>query len=153
MGNLTVLGGLIIKLFVVVLPLIFLLLVIRNKKSKTRLVIFSCLFLLASINTFYFFKSSDDGKKKVAKEMAGYYKLDELNDSACENCKLNLSPDYKFDVIQNGKITGHGKWSIDFDAESAGYYLVIDGGPNGIIDDSRREIEFLTYPVKYGEDN
>ena len=95
------------------------------------------------IVAFCFFNSGNDSKRKESKKYLGYYKLDRLNGENCENCKLNLLEDNHYDIIVNNQIKGRGKWDLDFDGESAGYYLVLENGPHNMIFDTPREIGYI----------
>jgi len=106
MGNFTVLGGLIIKCLVVGLPLVFLLLLLRKKKSRLSTIFILLFFLLTTANAIYFFVSAHDTKIEVSKKYLGFYKLNRLDCKECENCKVDLHPDFKYDIIKDGKIIG-----------------------------------------------
>jgi hypothetical protein len=142
MGNFTVLGGLIIKCLVVGLPLVFLLLLLRKKKSRLSTIFILLFFLLTTANAIYFFVSAHDRKIEVSKKYLGFYKLNRLDCKECENCKIDLHSDFKYDIIKDGKIIGNGKWNLEINAET-GFYMELDDKPGYMLYDTPREIETI----------
>jgi len=142
MGNFTVLGGLVIKCFVVGLPFVFLLLLLRKKKSRLSTTFSLLFFLLTTANAIRFFVSSHDRKIEVSKKYLGLYKLNRLDCNECDNCKIDLHSDFKYDIIKDGKIIGNGKWDLEINPET-GFYMELDNKPGYMIYETPREIETI----------
>ena len=142
MGNFTVLGGLIIKCLVVGLPLLFLLLLLRKKQSRLSKIFILFFFLLTTANAIYFFISANERKIEVSKRYLGFYKLNRLDCKECENCKVDLHSDFKYDIIKDEKIIGNGKWDLEINPET-GFYMELDNKTGYMIYDTPREIETI----------
>ncbi len=141
MGNFTVLGGLIIKCLVIGLPFVSLLLLLRKKKSRLSTIFILLFFLLTTANAIYFFVSAHDTKIEVSKKYLGFYKLNRLDCKECENCIVDLHPDFKYVIIKDGKIIGNGKWDLEINPET-GFYMELDN-KSGMHYDTPREIETI----------
>lgn len=142
MGNLAVLGGLIINCLVFGLPILFLLLLLINKSRASRLFAL-LLFLLTTVNAIYFSVSSGDRKEAASKKYLGFYKLNRLDCEDCKSCRINVRSNYTYDIMQNEKVVGEGKWDLEINAET-GYFLTLENGPGYMIDESVREIEMIS---------
>jgi hypothetical protein len=142
MGNFTVLGGLIIKCLIVGLPFVFLLLFLRKKKSGLSTIFMLLFFLFTTVNAIHFFVSGNDKKIEISKKYLGFYKLNRLDNKKCENCKVDLHSDFKYNIIKDDKIIGNGKWDLEIDAET-GFYMKLDNKPGYMIYDTPREIETI----------
>lgn len=106
------------------------------------MIILFLFFLLTTANAIHIFISNHDRKIEVSKKYLGIYKLDRLDCEECMNCKIDLHPDFKYDIIQNKKNIGNGQWDLEINAET-GFYLKLDNGPGYMIYDTPREIQSI----------
>jgi len=142
MANFTVLGGLVIKGVAIVLPFLFLWLLLKKRRSQFSTILLAIFLLFTTITAFFFFVSLDKEKDKLSKKYAGSYKLGKLNCEECNNCRIELHEDYRYDIIQNRKIVGNGEWSVEVNPET-GYFLKIENGPIYINHEPEGEIEYI----------
>ena len=129
---------------IVGLPIFFLILLILLRKLKYRWIpgIILVFFVLTSGYAIHYFILDHEYKIECTKKYLGFYKLDRLDCEDCKDCKVDLLPDYKYEILQNNKVVGKGEWDLDYDPES-GYFLKIENGPGGIIHETPREIEYI----------
>lgn len=142
MGNFTVLGGLLIKCLVLGLPLVFLLLLWKMNKSRLSTILILLFFLLTTANAIHFFVSAYNSKIEASKTFIGFYKLNRLDCEECENCKVDLQSDFKYNIIKDGKIVGNGEWDLEVSPET-GFYMQLDNKTGHMIYNTPREIETI----------
>ena len=82
-------------------------------------------------------------KKKANPKYLGDYKLNWLDRQKCNNCKVRLKEDYTYDIIVNNQVVGMGKWETGSAIDIPGEYLQIEHGPNEIIWEWNRLIEYI----------
>ena len=101
------------------------------------------LFLILSGFALFGYINYLNKKKEASQKFLGDYKLDNLDKKDCNNCKVSLKNNFIYDIIVNGKIMGHGKWSIESATDIPGYFLEIENGPHYVIWESDRKIEYI----------
>jgi hypothetical protein len=143
MGNFSSFADFLIKLLVFGLPFSLFYFLITNKKSRIRFFLLLMLFILSGIGATYFYISLRSRQNSASSQYLGFYHLKTLNKKSCNNCRIYLHANRKYDIIQNEQIIGKGKWEVRFDSESGSYYLHIDNGPNYMIWPGNRTIDYI----------
>ena len=130
---------------IVGLPIIFLILLILLRKRKNPLIagIFLLLFIASSGYATYYFMSIQKYKTETKEKYLGFYKLDKLDCEECVDCKVELHPDYSYNIYKDNKVVGKGKWELVWDPES-GYFLRIDNGSGAMSFETPKEIEYIS---------
>src|SRR5688572_10721193 len=127
MANVSLLFDLIIKIFVVGLPTVFLILLYVNRKDKAWFNRFLVLLLLTLSGAIYFLARVNYVKNKEAEKYFGFYKLHRLDCEDCADCQIELLSNYTYNITKAEAIVGDGIW--DLELYDMGYYLEIENGP------------------------
>ena len=129
---------------IVGLPIIFLILLILLRKLKYRWIpgIILVFFVLTSGYATYYFLSIQKYKNETKEKYLGFYKLDKLDCYECKDCKVELLPDYSYNIYKDNKVVGKGTWELVWDPES-GYFMRIENGGGSIVPDTPKEIEYI----------
>ena len=99
-------------------------------------------FVLTGITIFVYYNKNRN-EYEASKKFWGYYKLEELDRKNCDNCKVRLYDGYTYDILVDDKVVGHGKWHIETAIDIPGYFLKIDNGPNWVVWEHDRLIEYI----------
>lgn len=67
-----------------------------------------------------------------------------LDCKQCDNCELNLHPDFTYDILKSDKIVGKGKWDIGTAIDIPGDFLELENGSTNVIFNTPRQIEYIT---------
>ena len=80
---------------------------------------------------------------EASKKFWGDYKLEKLDRNNCDSCKVRLYDGYTYDILVKDKTVGHGKWHIETAIDIPGYFLKVDNGPNYVVWEHDRLIEYI----------
>ena len=83
-------------------------------------------------------------KEEASKKYLGIYKLEILDCKPCDNCEINLLPNYTYIILKNKKNVGKGKWDIGTAFDIPGDFLELENGPKNVIFNTSRQIEYIT---------
>ena len=124
--------------------LIFLLIITIWKRHSLKISIpTGLLFLGLTFVAVYIYHGKTEREYEASKKFLGDYKLNSLDREKCENCKVRLNDGYSYDIFVGDKVVGHGKWYLETTIDIPGYFLKIDNGPNYVVWESDRLIEYI----------
>ena len=122
---------------------LLLLYAIVRRKNLSKAVPAFLLFLILTAIATYIYYQNETSELEASKKFLGDYKLERLDRKTCDNCKVRLYDGFKYDIIVQGKIVGHGKWHIESAIDIPGYFLKVENGPNWVVWEHNRLIEFI----------
>ena len=125
-----------------IIILLFLLTINKRRNLKIALptgIIFTTLVFYG----IYIYKINQEKLRIASIEFLGDYQLNILDGKSCQNCKVRLLNDYTYEIIVQNKIRGHGNWNLGSAPDIPNYFLEIENGPNHIITEDERLIEFI----------
>lgn len=124
--------------------LLFLLIfTIIKRHSLKQSVPSAVLFILLASVTIYHYSSFKSRKKRTAEKFLGDYKLNRLDRKECDSCIVRLYDGYSYKIFEKGKMVGQGKWRIETAIDIPGYYLKVENGPNWVVWEEDRLIEYI----------
>jgi hypothetical protein len=137
--------GLLYLIYLAYFGIIFLLFFLTiNKRQNLKIAIPSgIMFSTLVLYGIHIYKKNQENLRKASIEFLGYYQLNMLDGKSCQNCKVRLLNDYTYKIIVQNKIKGHGKWNLGSTPDIPNYFLEIENGPNHVITESERLIEFI----------
>ena len=124
--------------------LIFLLIyTVVKRHSLKKSIPTGCLFLVLTSVAVYVYYKNKKNEYEDSKKFLGDYKLERLDRKECDNCKVRLYDGYTYDILVKDKIVGHGKWHTETAIDIPGSFLKIDNGPNYVVWEHDRLIEYI----------
>jgi hypothetical protein len=117
---------------------------IYKRKKRFVSLFFTVIFIGMSSYAYDVYNRIEKKKSIESTKFLGDYKLLKLNNSDCDNCMVRLNENYRYEILNENKIVGKGKWDIQTAFDIPNYFLVIDNGPNNVIPEHERLIEYIT---------
>lgn len=116
---------------------------IKNRHSFRKSARFGILFLLLTSLAIYVYYKNNNAEYEASKTFLGDYKLNKLDRNNCDSCIVRLYKSYTYDIIKNGNKLGEGKWHIETASDIPGYFLKVENGPNWVVWEHDRLIEYI----------
>ncbi len=98
--------------FYVLIAYILLLKTIKRRNNLIVSIFTGSIFVFMLIFAIWITLNYIETTSIRAKAFHGEYKLINLDRNPCENCKVILYENYKYDIIKNSKIVGKGTWNF-----------------------------------------
>lgn len=143
MGSIGILIWLLIKVLFFGLLLLLFILIIRKKSRGKKPIPFVIVFLILAAFGIYVYSGMKSRENEAAKAYIKEYKLKRLDGKVCINCVVKVYENYHYDIIENGKIIGKGKWNMEFESDAGFYFLRLENGPFYIIGEKDSIIEYI----------
>ena len=123
--------------------MILLYIIIKKKKRLIISVPLAILFLGLITLTALAYRSCKSGEDREAKKYLGDYKLVKLDGQDCQLCTVRLTGDYRYDILKDGKIVGHGKWWLETAIDIPGMFLQLEDGPKHVMWADSKTIDYI----------
>jgi len=123
--------------------LLLLLYTIIIRKTLKKSIPLGFLFLTLTGFAIYCNYQNNNDEYEASKKFRGDYKLVKLDGHLCDQCKVRLNDDYRYDILVNDEIVGHGKWHIETAIDIPGAFLKLENGPPWVIWEQDRQIDFI----------
>jgi hypothetical protein len=134
-------------LFFGLLFLLFIL-IIRRKSQGKKTLPFLIVFMSLVVFGIYVYSGMKSRENEAAKAFIKEYKLTRLDGKHCINCVVKVNDNHHYDIIENSKIIGKGKWNMDFESDAGFYFIRLENGPLHIIGEKDSVIEYIDRTTK-----
>lgn len=115
-----------------------------NKRRNLKIAIpTGIIFTTLVFYGIHIYKKNQENLHKASIEFLGDYQLNMLDGKSCQNCKVRLLNDNTYEIIVQNKIKGHGNWNLGSEPDIPNYFLEIENGPNHVITEHERLIEYI----------
>ncbi len=137
--------GFLYLIYIAYFGIIVLLFIITIKKRRNLKISIptGIVFSTLAFYGIHIYKKTQENLHKASIEFLGDYQLNMLDGKLCQECKVRLQKDYTYEIIVQNKIMGHGNWNLGSAPDIPEYFLEIENGPNYVITEHERVIEFL----------
>ena len=148
MSAIEILFWLLIKVLFFGLLLLLFILIIRKKSKGKKTFPFLIVFLSLAAFGIYVYSGMKSRENEAAKAYIKEYKLNRLDGKDCINYVVKVNKNHHYDIIENSKIIGEGKWHMDFESDAGFYFLRLENGPLHIIGEKDSIIEYIDRTTK-----
>jgi len=126
-----------VEAFLIIATIVFLLtlLYIIFKKRKRLLISIPLAVLLLGLVILVSLTYREHKLKEnaAAKKYLGDYKLVRPDGQDCQHCLVRLNNDYRYYILKDDKVVGHGKWWLETAIDIPGSFLQIENGPKHVM--------------------
>ena len=148
MSAIGILIWLLIKVLFFGILLLLLIVIIRKKRLGKKTLPFVIVFLVLASFGLYVYYGMKTRENEAAKGYLKEYKLNRLDSKDCINCIVKVNHNHHYDIIQNSKVIGNGKWNMEFESDAGFYFLRLENGPLYIIGEKDSIIEYIDRTTK-----
>ena len=110
---------------------------IKNLKTIKKSIVSGVLFITLLFLSINFILKNNSQYYKEIKKSLGYYRLENLDNKKCKECKVKLLENKTYDIIVKNKKIGTGNWEIEHAADIPNYYIILENGNEFIFENNR----------------